>query len=59
MLKRLELSEIDHFELINECKKYNIGFLSSAFDIAGIEFIKTLNVDFLKFLPEKLLICLI
>ena len=48
MLKRLELADNDHFELINECKKNNIGFLSSAFDIAGIEFIKTLNVDFLK-----------
>ncbi len=48
MLKRLELTDNDHFELINECKKNNIGFLSSAFDIAGIELIKTLNVDYLK-----------
>ena len=48
MLKKLELSNANHFELISECNKYNIGFLTSAFDKDGINFIKTLNVDFLK-----------
>ncbi len=48
MLKRLELTKENHYELIEECKKNNIGFLTSAFDIEGIEFIKSLNVDFLK-----------
>ena len=48
MLKRLELSNANHFELINECNKYNIGFLTSAFDNDGINFIKSLDLDFLK-----------
>ena len=29
MLKKYELSESMHYELIKECKKYNIKFLSS------------------------------
>ena len=29
-------------------KKYNIGFLTSAFDNDGINFIKSLDLDFLK-----------
>ena len=36
MLKKLELSNANHFELISECNKYNIGFLTSAFDKDGI-----------------------
>ena len=48
MLKRIELNYENHFELLEECKKQNIGFLSSAFDIEGINFLKSLDLDFLK-----------
>lgn len=37
MLKRLELSEEDHLELIQHCKKRNIEFLSTPFDIDGLK----------------------
>ncbi len=36
MLKRLELSESDHYELIEHCKKRNIEFLSTPFDVDGL-----------------------
>ena len=32
MLEKLELSDLDHIELINYCKKVGIEFLSSPFD---------------------------
>ncbi len=48
MLKRIELSYENHIELIKECKQKNIGFLSSAFDLDGINFLKSLDLDFLK-----------
>ena len=48
MLKNLELKKEDHFILLEECKKNKIGFLSSAFDIEGIRFLKKLNINFLK-----------
>ncbi len=48
MLKALELSVEDHYILIDECKKYNIKFLSTAFDLEGLEFLNTLGIDFFK-----------
>ncbi len=48
LLNKLELKEEDHYTLIEECNKYGIGFLSSAFDLDGIKFLKTLNIDYLK-----------
>jgi len=48
MLKKLELTPENHYELIRECKNNNIGFLTSAFDLEGIDFIRNLDVDFLK-----------
>ena len=48
MLKILELQDTDHKVLIEECKINNIGFLSSAFDVDGINFLKSLNIDYLK-----------
>ena len=48
MLRALELKKEDHYTLIKECKQYGIGFLSSAFDIEGIKFLKKLNIDYLK-----------
>lgn len=48
MLKALELSEEDHLELIEECKKRNIQFLSTAFEVDGIDYLDKLGVPFLK-----------
>lgn len=48
MLKRLELSESD-FELLNEyCRSRNIGFLSTAFDTDGLDFLHRLGLHFFK-----------
>lgn len=43
-----ELSDEDHFDLIEECKKYNIKFLTSCFDIGRINFLKKLGLDEIK-----------
>ncbi len=66
MLKSLELSEDDHHILIQECKKRGIQFLSTAFDVEGVDFLDQLglplfkspsgeitNYPFLKRLAEK------
>jgi len=48
MLKKLELSEAVHLELIEECKKANIGFLSTAFDLPSLDFLNSLGLDMFK-----------
>lgn len=48
MLKKLELSEKDHFELMDLCKEYDIKFMSSPFDIESIKFLDRLDLDFFK-----------
>lgn len=49
MLKKLELSREDHYELIRTCNYYGIKFLSTAFDNENLEFlVKDLDVDFIK-----------
>lgn len=48
MLKKLELSNDDHLELINYCKSRNIKFLSTAFDVEGIIYLKKLGLHFTK-----------
>lgn len=48
MLKKLELSEEDHFELIDYCNQNNIKFMSSPFDVISIQFLNKLNLDFFK-----------
>ncbi len=48
MIKKLELSKSDHFELIQHCTKRNIQFLSTAFDIDSIDFLMEIDVPFLK-----------
>jgi N,N'-diacetyllegionaminate synthase len=40
MLKKLELSEEDHQVLIDYCRQKNIQFLSTAFDLDSIDFLK-------------------
>ena len=48
MLKSLELTHENHLELIEHCKKKNIRFLSSAFDLESIDFLNSLNIDLFK-----------
>ena len=48
MLKKLELSQEQHFELIEYCKTKGINFLSTAFDHLSIEFLNDLGLDFYK-----------
>jgi N,N'-diacetyllegionaminate synthase len=47
MLKALELSDIDHYTLIEYCKTKNVNFLSTAFDFESIEFLRD-KLDFYK-----------
>jgi N,N'-diacetyllegionaminate synthase len=43
MLKRLELSEAMHYELIAHCAKRTIGFFSTGFDIKSIDLLLSLG----------------
>jgi len=49
MLKKLELSREDHYELIKTCEYYGIKFLSTAFDNDNLIFLmKELDLDYIK-----------
>lgn len=48
MLKKLELSAENHYELTRYCKERNIRFWSTAFDMESIEFLHSLNMGFWK-----------
>lgn len=48
MLKKLELSEADHHELISYCGKKGIKFLSTAFDPESLALLQSLKLDFFK-----------
>jgi len=48
MLKKLELSQQDHNELIAYCGKKGIRFLSTAFDMDSIEYLHSLNMGLWK-----------
>lgn len=48
MLKKLELSEAMHLELIAHCKKCGVQFLSTGFDKESIDFLDNLNIPFYK-----------
>lgn len=48
MLKKLELSEDDHKELISYCKVKGIKFFSTAFDLTTIDLLKSFNIGFWK-----------
>ena len=48
MLKKYELSIEDHHELIKECKKYKINFLSSPFDISSAKMLHNLDLKLYK-----------
>ena len=48
MLKKIELSEINHIKLFNYCKKKKIGFLSTAFDESSAIFLNKLGLKIFK-----------
>ena len=48
MLKELELSEEQHFELIEYCNKKGFKFFSTAFDMDSIDFLTSLNLGLWK-----------
>ena len=48
MLKKLELSHIQHIELISYCKEKGIKFLSTAFDNESISFLASLKLGIWK-----------
>lgn len=48
MLKKLELTEDDHKKIIKYCRSKKIEFLSSAFDIEGINLLRELGLNIFK-----------
>jgi len=48
MLQKLELSEADHYELMDHAQKKNIKFFSTAFDLESLEFLKKLGLNLFK-----------
>ncbi len=48
MLKKLELTTAQHFELVEYCKKKNISFFSTAFDLDSLSFLNELGIKFVK-----------
>lgn len=48
MIRRLELSEAMHDELIERCHKRGIEFLSSAFDLASLDYLMSLGMQRIK-----------
>lgn len=48
MLKKLELSEEMHRELISYCESRGIKFLSTAFDLESMDFLKSLGINLAK-----------
>lgn len=48
MLRKLELSVEDHYELVQYCKERNIRFWSTAFDMESVEFLRSLNMGMWK-----------
>lgn len=48
MIKKLELSENDHYQLIDHSKRNNIQFLSSPFDLESIDFLNKIGLEIFK-----------
>jgi N,N'-diacetyllegionaminate synthase len=48
MLKKLEISEDMHLQLIHYCESKNIKFLSTAFDLESLAFLKSLGLELAK-----------
>lgn len=48
MLKKLELANSQHFELVQYCNNKNISFFSTAFDLESLSFLKELGLNIVK-----------
>ena len=48
MLKKVELSNTQHFELVQYCNSKNISFFSTAFDLESLSFLKELGLNIVK-----------
>lgn len=48
MLKKLELSDQDHYDLVDYCNFKRIRFLSTAFDLTSIDFLQEIGVRLFK-----------
>ena len=48
MLKKLELSEADHLELMAYCRTKNIKFLSTGFDLDSLQFLAEIGITLAK-----------
>lgn len=48
MLRKLELSDLNHLDLIDYCKKSNIRFFSTAFDLQSLRYLAKLGLDLVK-----------
>ena len=48
MVKKLELSEDDHLQLIELCEQLGVKFFSTAFDIESIDFLHSLKIGLWK-----------
>lgn len=48
MLRKLELSNEDHVELISYCKKKKVSFFSTAFDLESLDYLKKLGLKIVK-----------
>jgi N,N'-diacetyllegionaminate synthase len=48
MLKKLELTQDSHYDLIDHCRKNDILFFSTAFDELSIDFLASLNLNLWK-----------
>lgn len=48
MLRRLELSEKMHYDLLDYCKTRNIAFLSTGFDIESVSLLSSLDIPMFK-----------
>lgn len=48
MLKKLELSKQMHYDLMEHCKKKNVKFLSTGFDIDSLLFLKNIGIELAK-----------
>lgn len=48
MLQKLSLSQNEFVELRDYCKKINIGFISTPFDLESLDFLEKLDMDFWK-----------
>ena len=48
MLKKLELSDSQHFELVQYCNNKKISFFSTAFDLESLSFLKELGLNIVK-----------